>query len=216
VPRRGDVLAPRRRALRGDEGPGRGRSSRIPPALARRLDRLARQAHRFHRFAHHPLCAAYEGEVLRLARRTFVCRGCALAAAGVVLGGAAGCWASPRLPLPALAALASLTVVACLAAVRPRGGRPRSKLATRALPAALAAFTAAHALRAPDAASLLAAAAALAAGALATVRYRRRGPDRGPCATCPERAHPAACSGHRRAVRRERAFARVAARLLSR
>ncbi|MFL5271282.1 MAG: hypothetical protein ACJ79E_04370, partial [Anaeromyxobacteraceae bacterium] len=77
----------------------------ISPALARRLDRLARQAHRFHRFAHHPLCDAYAGEVLRVPRRTVVCRGCALAAAGVVAGAAAGLFASARLPLAALAVL---------------------------------------------------------------------------------------------------------------
>ncbi|MFL5298892.1 MAG: hypothetical protein ACJ79R_00950, partial [Anaeromyxobacteraceae bacterium] len=121
-----------------------------------------------------------------------------------------------RLPLAALAVLASIAVASAVVAVRPRGGRPRSKLLTRAFPAALVAFTAAHALRAHDAASLLAAVAALSAGALATLRYRRRGPDRGPCTACPERPLPAACSGHRRVVRRERAFARVAARLLSR
>ena len=39
--------------------------TRIPPQLARRLDRLSVAAHRFHRWAHHPLCTEYEGEVLR-------------------------------------------------------------------------------------------------------------------------------------------------------
>jgi hypothetical protein len=190
--------------------------SRIPPAVARRLDRLARQAHRFHRFAHHPLCEAYAGEVLRLPRRTVVCRGCALAAAGAVAGAATGFWLAPRVPLAALAILASLAVASAVVSARPRGGRARSKLLARAVPAALVALTAGHALRAPDTASLLAAVAALSAGALATLAYRRRGPDRGPCTTCPERTHPATCSGYRRIVRRERAFARVAARLLSR
>jgi hypothetical protein len=154
--------------------------------------------------------------VLRLPRRTILCRGCALAAAGAVAGAATGFLLSPRVPLAALGILASLAVASAVTAVRPRGGRARSKLLTRAIPAALVALTAAHALRAPDAASLLAAVAALSTGALATLAYRRRGPDRGACTACPERTHPATCSGYRRIVRRERAFARVAARLLSR
>jgi hypothetical protein len=40
--------------------------SRVPESAARDLDRLAKRAHRFHRFAHHPLCAAYAGETLRV------------------------------------------------------------------------------------------------------------------------------------------------------
>ncbi len=39
--------------------------SRIPPAVARRVDRLALRAHAFHRWAHHPLCAWYAAEVIR-------------------------------------------------------------------------------------------------------------------------------------------------------
>ena len=60
--------------------------SRIPPALAHRLDRLARRAHAFHRHAHHPLCRRYRGEVVALGRRTRLCLGCTLAAAGLLLG----------------------------------------------------------------------------------------------------------------------------------
>ena len=36
-----------------------------PKALRRKIDRLSRAAHRFHRFAHHPLCERYAGEVIR-------------------------------------------------------------------------------------------------------------------------------------------------------
>ncbi|HVZ35160.1 MAG TPA: hypothetical protein VG963_22190, partial [Polyangiaceae bacterium] len=61
-------------------------SALISPALARRIDRLAVRAHRFHRWAHHPLCASYAGETLRLGRKTIVCRGCALVAGGLIVG----------------------------------------------------------------------------------------------------------------------------------
>src|SRR3954452_7135005 len=58
----------------------------VPRPLARKLDRLARRAHRFHRFAHHPLCVEYAPEVIRLGRRMRVCRGCALSLGGGALG----------------------------------------------------------------------------------------------------------------------------------
>jgi hypothetical protein len=187
---------------------------RTPPALARRIDRLARRAHAFHRFAHHPLCAAYAGEVVRLGRRARVCRGCALAVCGLVGGAAAG------LALPAnVAAVAALAAAgAALAALgaAPRRGAHRSKLAGRALPAALLAAVVAHAARHPAWLALAAALAAVAAAALAVRAYRRRGPDRSACTACPERMLDRACSGYRPIVRRERAFARAAARLLAR
>jgi len=55
-----------------------------------------------------------------------------------------------------------------------------------------------------------AALAALAAFCLAVRAYRRRGPDRAPCAACPEAAGPGPCSGLAPVVRRERAFQRLA------
>ncbi|HET8714991.1 MAG TPA: hypothetical protein VFM16_04150, partial [Holophagaceae bacterium] len=58
---------------------------RTPPALRRRLDRLARRAHAFHRFAHHPLCAEYAGERLRVGK-VHLCRGCTLLGAGLLAG----------------------------------------------------------------------------------------------------------------------------------
>src|SRR3990172_5780311 len=80
--------------------------SHVPPALARRLDRLARRAHAFHRFAHHPLCPAYASEVILLGRRTRLSRGCALAAAGTAAGALAAFAAPvppPSRPAPVLA-----------------------------------------------------------------------------------------------------------------
>jgi hypothetical protein len=121
--------------------------SRLEPALARRLDRLARHAHRFHRHAHHPLCGAYAGEVLRLGRRTRLCRGCTLAALGAVGGALAG-WAAPPLgPELLLLGPALLTGWAALA-LAPRAGRARSKLLTRGGPVALATFLVAAGLAA--------------------------------------------------------------------
>jgi hypothetical protein len=62
----------------------------VPLPLARRIDRLARRAHAFHRFAHHPLCEPYRGEVLRVGRRGRLCKGCTFLAAGLLAGALAG------------------------------------------------------------------------------------------------------------------------------
>ncbi len=88
--------------------------SRISPSLARRLDRLSRRAHRFHQFAHHPLCASYAGEVLAVGRRARVCRGCALAMAGGAAGSLAGFLppVSPAMLGAAALGLAALTATA--------------------------------------------------------------------------------------------------------
>jgi hypothetical protein len=189
---------------------GRPAESRIPPALARRLDRLARRAHAFHRWAHHPLCAPYAGEVLRVGRRARVCRGCAFTALGAVLGGAAG--AAARVPPDG--ALALLAVAALLLVRRGVSGRRASKLATRLAPAAALAGIAALGLRSLTPAGLTIAAIVGLTAAAATAAYRRRGPDRSPCDVCPERAAPAPCSGLTPIARREAAFARASARLL--
>ncbi len=58
----------------------------LPQRTARAIDRLARNAHAFHRFAHHPLCERYAGELIPLGRRARLCRGCASAALGGVIG----------------------------------------------------------------------------------------------------------------------------------
>jgi hypothetical protein len=188
---------------------------RVPRQLARRLDRLARRAHRFHRFAHHPLCDAYAGEVLRVGRRGVVCRGCAAAAAGAAVGAIAGLVA----PVPATAALGAALAIAAPAAVLALAGRApwarRSKLATRAAPVAAATAIAVLGARSSAALANAVAAAVIATLATALALYRRRGPDRAPCADCPERWASATCSGYRRVVRREAAFGRLAGRLLA-
>lgn len=187
--------------------------SLVPRALARRLDRLARRAHAFHRFAHHPLCSAYRAEVVRLGRRA-VCRGCLLAAAGTATGVALGALA----PAPSAGALAlglASTAAALAAAAAPgRSARRRSKLLTRAAPAALAAALATSGLAAGGLARVAAGLSAVAMALAATALYRRRGPDRSPCLACPEREGPRVCSGFRRIARREAAFARLAGKLL--
>jgi hypothetical protein len=195
--------------------------SRLPPALARRIDRLARHAHRFHRFSHHPSCDRYAGEVVRLGRRIRLCRGCALTAAGALLGGAAGLLAPP----PAIAALLAgppLLAAWGVLALAPRAGHPIPKLLTRAAPTALAGLLVAAGLRAALApgpqrwAGILAALGAAGVLALGLIGYRRRGPDRAACLDCPQAPPGPRCDGFRATVRRERAFSRLASRWIER
>ena len=175
--------------------------SRIPPALALRLDRASRAAHRHYRYAHHPLCAAYAPEVLSLGRWR-ACRGCVFVAIGMIAGVGLGLLAHrARLPGPGgWAALIASVATALLAA---RWRAPKS--VSRFLPALALGAGAAQGL-APLAG------AALALGAF-VAWYQRRGPHRAPCAACPERT-ARVCSGARRWVRRERAFARLGQRWL--
>ena len=168
---------------------------------------------RFHRFAHHPLCAAYAGEVVALGRRTRVCRGCALAAGGAALGAAA----AALLPRPsAAAALAAALAFGALAsaAVWRRPGARLPKALTRFAPAALGGLAFAAGLRAATVAGGLAALAAALGAAFAARAYRRRGPDRSTCERCPERASPRPCAGLRPILRREAAFRRLAGQWL--
>ena len=65
---------------------------RLAGALRRRIDRLSSSAHRFHRFAHHPLCAEYASELIPLGRRVRICRGCTFALLGLATGLAASVW----------------------------------------------------------------------------------------------------------------------------
>jgi hypothetical protein len=181
----------------------------LPAPVAREVDRLARGAHRRTAWAHHPLCERYSGETLRLGRHVF-CRGCALAAAGAVLGAVAGATLSPG---PALASAAcALLVAPALASLMWR----LPKVASRggpgaALGLALGAFAAA------PGAGTLALAASLGALVLLHVRlYRRRGPDRSPCLDCPERTEAPRCAGFVPLLRRERAFQRAAGRMIDR
>ncbi len=191
---------------------------RVPRAVARRIDRLARGAHAFHRFAHHPLCDEYAGELVALGRRARVCRGCLHALAGGMAGALTGLFVAPAAWMQF--ALASMLAVAALLWARQRarvqGAAKRSpgKFASRFLPLALTAFVVSAGLHAATAAGLLSAllAAGSLAGALAI--YRSVGPSRGPCTTCPERAGAVPCRGYQRIWRRERAFSRRAQRLI--
>jgi hypothetical protein len=182
--------------------------ARIGRSVARRLDRLARRAHAFHRFAHHPLCGRYAGEVIRLGRRARVCRGCALALAGAMVGAVAGALAGTP-----LVALAGLALAAWLAGLSLRSRR-LPKMITRFFAACgltFAVFALAHT---PSAPSMGIAMASCACAAVLTVVYRRRGPDRSPCASCPEWGAPKTCSGFRPIALREKAFMRKAGALL--
>jgi MFS family permease len=196
--------------------------SRLAVPLARRIDRLAGRAHRFHRWAHHPLCAAYAGEVIRLGRRTRLCRGCALFTAGALTGLAIG----PFLGLPPAALLGgvALLAVAAVTAVAPRRapgpgpgpGPAGGKLRSRFAPALLAGVLVSAGATAAGGPGLLAAALTLLVVALARWRYGRRGPDRSACAGCPAGPPGPGCPGFRDAAKRERAFRRLAARWIDR
>jgi hypothetical protein len=182
--------------------------SRIDRATARTIDRLARRAHRFHRFAHHPLCARYAGEVIRL-RRVRVCRGCTYALVGGLAGTCAGL-AIGGSPLAAAIALAAGTVLLGGSfALRP------PKVAGRLVPAGLMTLAITCGVTTVDVAGIAIAFAAIAIVLLLRLLYRRRGPDRTACTTCPERSHDP-CSGYAPIVSRERAFQRVANQVLRR
>jgi hypothetical protein len=188
--------------------------SRIPRHVARRLDALSRAAHRFHRFAHHPLCEEYAGEVVRIGSRGRVCRGCWYAWGGGLAGAVLGfVTAAPLLVAAALVALAT----ACVAlATLVRLVRRGSKALTRLAPAAAMGLAIGAGLRAANVLGFgLALLTATLVGALA-ILYRLRGPDRTPCATCPERAGAKPCRGYAPIVHRERAFQKMASRMLAR
>jgi hypothetical protein len=171
----------------------------IPPPLALRIDRLAWRAHFFHRFAHHPLCDAYRGEVLRIGRRLRVCKGCTFLAAGYVAGIAIGAF----LRLPLRWGAGGLLLALALGALSLRVRLP--KIAGRFLPGAGVGM----ALWAGWPCAL----GSLLIVAVAGILYRRRGVDRSRCETCHERLHNP-CSGFAIIVRRERAFWRRANRWL--
>jgi len=171
----------------------------IPRALARRIDRLAVHAHAFHRFAHHPLCGAYAGEVVSLGRRTRVCRGCLLAGAGASMGVVVAL-TEPG-PLTSSLGLA-LAVGVLLAAERVRLPKVLSRLA----PAVL--------IVGAMGGGVVPALATLGLAVVVLVAYRRRGPHRGPCERCPDRAQ-VPCPGFAPMIRRERAFERLAGRWLA-
>jgi hypothetical protein len=172
--------------------------SRIPRPLARRIDRLARRAHRFHRFAHHPLCEEYGGELVQLGGRARLCRGCAMFAAGGIVGVLAAVVVRPA---PVVAAV----VAACGALVAASSLKWRtSKWLTRFAAAAGFGFAMGN---------LWTAVATISLAGLLALAYRRRGPNRSPCASCPEKSF-ATCRGMTEIVRAERAFQRLSSRWL--
>jgi hypothetical protein len=91
----------------------------------------------------------------------------------------------------------------------------RLKLLSRVLPALAVAFALIRAL-AFGAFGIAFAAWGAALLAFGAARYRRRGPDRSPCASCPERSGDRPCRGVAPIVRRERAFRRLAGQWLAR
>jgi hypothetical protein len=180
-------------------------------SLAKRLDRLSRAAHRFHQFAHHPLCERYAGEVVRIGRRARsarLCRGCAYAVIGGAIGGAIGfAIADARVAFASTA----IAVIALLASLR---WRP-SKIVTRFVPALLLALAIVAGVTARSPLGLVAAFAAAASAGGLRLAYGKRGADRSPCVTCPERERQP-CAGFVAIVSRERAFQRVAGEMIMR
>jgi hypothetical protein len=187
--------------------------SAIPRRVARRIDALSRAAHRFHRFAHHPLCDEYAGEVLRIGRRARVCRGCASIAIGGVVGLSVA--AAIAVPMAAAAALGA-GAVAWVGFSSLGSSARRAKLVTRFLPACGAAFTFGECLRTGGLVGLATCVVLAASCGMLVSFYRRRGPDRTPCRHCPERLLSSPCRGFVEIVRRERAFRRLSLRVLSR
>jgi hypothetical protein len=173
----------------------------IPPAVAQRIDRLSRNAHRFHRFAHHPLCSSYAGEVIRLGHRIRVCRGCAFAFLGASLGVSIGAVFRPTNPYAWVLFVSAAGLL--LGSLRWRF----PKLVSRLIPAACLGALLWHSVAVAGAVSV--------AVAAMLWQYRRRGPHRRSCLACPERA-AAVCSGFAPIIRREKAFQRLSAIWLTR
>ncbi len=131
--------------------------------------------------------------------------GCALA----LLGSLAGALAGLRLGT-LTTALVSLTGAVGLALWSLHDGRAgrASKVATRFVPACglMFAFFSVARVCSPASIGIAIAAGACMLGFVGL--YKRRGPNRTPCASCPERSGATTCSGLRPIVRREKALMR--------
>ena len=180
----------------------------LPKRTRHLVDRLARRAHAFHRFAHHPLCGRYAGELIPLGRKTRICRGCSYAALGLLGGASSALLLHPS--LIALACSAGLGASLLLTSLTKR--LPKSL--GRGLACAAAGFAGFGGLFAEHALARAFSVGLIALGGLFLWRYRQRQPNRSPCETCPERLAPTVCSGLRPIVRRERAFRRLAQRFI--
>lgn len=176
---------------------------RIDPKTQKKLARLSRRAHRFHQFAHHPLCGNYAGEVIRIGRNRF-CRGCSYALLGGAAGALTGFALGPSTTIPIVTTLLAAAIIVATLWTR----RRITKLVTRLAPAFLFTVAMTCGVLGLGTSGILAAfAAAMIVGGLRLL-YGKRGPDRTPCTTCPERdLQP--CSGFAPIVSRERAFQRA-------
>jgi hypothetical protein len=89
-----------------------------------------------------------------------------------------------------------------------------TKIVTRFLPASGVTFALFSLIHARSPASLGFAAAACAVTLAFVGLYKQRGPNRAPCASCPERSGATTCSGLRPIVRREKALMRKTAAMI--
>jgi hypothetical protein len=182
----------------------------ISGGVARDLDRLSRRAHRFHRFAHHPLCDRYAGERVQLGK-VRLCRGCTFAVTGGLVGGFVGLAIGAS---ESAAAIAMTIATALLLGTLWSKRKLRiAKTWTRLVPAGLYALAITCGVLASTPLGIAIASASAAIVVLMRVLYGKRGADRTPCTTCPELGR-APCSGFARIVSRELAFRRVADRRL--
>jgi hypothetical protein len=183
---------------------------RLDEHLQKRIDRLARSAHAFHRYSHHPLCSAYAEEVLKIGR-FWICRGCTFAMLGFGIGATFAAFVpTSRLTEYAVIGMCFGGIVAVsLWNVRLRA----SKVLTRLLPTFYASAVAVLFAKSCTGMGpvLLGLGLGLGLGTVVWARhhYAHRGPWREACSHCPERAH-LPCSGFRLQVQRERAFVRLA------
>ncbi|HEY4104365.1 MAG TPA: hypothetical protein VGM44_10755 [Polyangiaceae bacterium] len=182
----------------------------LPSSTRRAIDRLARRAHAFHRFAHHPLCDLYASELIPLGRKARVCKGCAFVGLGALAGALAALTVTPSIAVLGASAISGVALFVTSFAHR------SPKWLGRGLAAASSSFAGLGGLISGARFGLAIALGLCACATFIFWGYRRRGPHRGPCEHCPELRHPAVCSGLRPIVRRERAFRRVAQRALDR
>jgi hypothetical protein len=116
-------------------------------------------------------------------------------------------WGAP------LVALAGATLALGLARLSLRDRR-LPKIVSRFFAACGLSFAVFTVVHAPAPRSMGIAIASCVGTMVLTVLYKRRGPDRSPCASCPEWGLPRTCSGFRPIVVREKALMRKAGGLL--
>jgi hypothetical protein len=136
--------------------------------------------------------------------RVRLCRGCTFTVAGGLAGGVAGLAVGGSTSVALVAAVAATLLLAPTVA----SNRRIPKLVARLLPAALFALACTASVLARNV--VIAAVTVALVGALRLL-YGRRGGDRSPCKSCPERTL-SPCSGFAPIVRREQAFQRVVRR----